>query len=616
MRTVILSIILLALATLVGRGQSAPQFEWGAVVRSNDLSSASGINVAYDIKAGPGGDVFIFGTFMSHATSAFKSIAYKHYDAEGTQTVVQSPNGALTTTSVSGNSNLFLYKLNAQGELLWQVTSNRGYIDGHYSQFTPTPDGGALLALTACFAGRNEFEDNRLVRIVNTNGSSTSAGSVTRPTYVNNTDQGVLVKIAPDGTAQWTRHFIRVDESLIDGNLANTALYINDLTLDASGNIWLAGRYLKAITLDRPDGTPVTLTPHNIAGWDGDAQETRGDALLLKLNSDGQYLWHLETTGIVDYQSAYGLHIAGNDLFLYGNIAGTPDDPTSQSSFLGHTLAPSDKTNAYSARLDISGSQPQARWVTLLKSLPQTNGKGGRIKITNLEFDSGALFLCGSLTGFIQVNGQNILANDAITGETSNYLLGFFIRQDPETGAIVGAYLDPSAGLAAEIENVAFRQNKYYAFGYALGSSWLHVYSDDFQPVAQYNLLSSGGATAWDAVFFDDRFITINRGRQMNAIGGTIAGGAPQALIADDPEAYSAYFLAYNLDGLQRETGIRNPGQERVTIDANTPVRLFAIDGQLRYAGPAGGIDRQPLPAGVYLLSAGGTAKKIIIGRH
>jgi hypothetical protein len=616
----ILSFIFIAFVTISGYGQ-APVFQWGAVVRSNDPTSISATNTAYNVKTNAAGDVFVFGTFASRATGEtgdYRFINYKRYDAQGNLSVLPSPEGAKTVATVTGNHNLFLYKLNKQGEIAWQVTSDRGYIDGNYMQFVPTVDGGVFLIMNARMVTDNEFGDSRLVRL---RGSDNQTKDVKLDSYQTNTLQGVAAKIAADGKVEWAKHIIRVDDGLIDGKLATIATYFNDIIADADGNYWLAGRYMKAITFNKPGGTTETFTPHNVAGWNGDSQESRGDALLVKLNPEGELLWKLATTGIVGYQSVNSLQYSKGALYLYGNIAATPDDPASSSTFFGHTLYPSDKINAYSARLDVSAGEPSAQWVTLLKSLPQTNGKGGRIKVTNICHDGGALFLCGSLTGFIEVNGNRILANDD-NSEYSNPLKGFIVRQDTASGGILGAVLDQAAGLAAEIREAAFRQNKIYAFGYTLGSSWLHVYDTSFNQTAGYNFLSSEGATAWDALFFDDRLITVNRGRNIGLMNGSILG-APAAFVSDDPPAYSAFFLSYQLDGLQGTAiGKVYPSSEAVDIIAlpsairiagHADVRIFSLTGTQFYAGRVNGEKEIALPAGLYVVTANGIATKTII---
>jgi hypothetical protein len=620
-----LFLAILALVALAGYGQ-APVFQWGAVVKANvtGAEATNPTNAAKSIKTNANGDVFISGTFTSNNTAAkgFTHIVCDHYDAAGVLTATESPEGAKVTLSASSNNeNLFLYKMDKQGQILWQVVSDRGYVDLHYSQIFPTGDGGVFAVINTRMCTGDEFEDLRLLRLV---GSDGQKKDVKLPDdYVSNTLQGVAAKIAADGKIEWVKHIIRVDDALIDGKNATTASYFNALVQDDDGNFWLGGRYVKAFTFDKPGGGAETLTPHNVAGWDGDSQKSRGDALLVKLNPQGELLWSLETSGTVDYQSINSLQYHDGALYIYGNIAAPSGSTTASSTFFGHTLSPTDKTNAWSACLDVSGEQPAVRWATLLKSLPQTNGKGGRIKVTNACYDNGALFLAGALTGIIEVNGDTVLANDATTGESANPLMGFFIHQDVETGEILGAHLDSSAGLAAEIENVAFRQDKIYAFGYSLGTTWLHVYNTDYERIDAYSLLAANGATAWDAIFFDDQLITINRGRQMSILGGSITG-APQAFINDSPQAYSAYFVAYQLD-LQRETGINLPASTAfdavklssltaaLRIAGNAAVKVFNLTGQQVYSGQVNGEKTIALPAGVYIVAANGKTTKTIV---
>jgi hypothetical protein len=606
-----------ALAALAGYGQ-APVFQWGAVVKSNVSGSENPTNAAKCIRTNAAGDVFVSGTFTSNNTDAkkFTHIICNHYDAAGTLASYTSPAGAkVTYSATSNNENWFLYKMNRQGQILWQVVSDRGYVDTHYSQIVPTTDGGLFAVLNVRLCTANEFEDDRLLRLT---GSDGVKKDVKLTSYVTNTLQGVAAKIAADGKIEWVKHIIRVDDALINGKSATTATYFNALECDPDGNYWLGGRYMKAITFDKPGGTTQTLTPHNVAGWDGDAQNSRGDALLVKLNPQGELLWSLETAGDVDYHAVNSLQLHDNALYAYGNIAAADTAPS--TTLFGHTLSPTTKTNAWSARLNVSADQPDADWVTLLKSLPQTNTKGGRIKVTNACYDNGAFFLAGSLTGFIEINGDTVLANDAETGTAANALMGFIVRQDPATGEILGAYLDPAAGLAAEIENVAFRQNKIYAFGYSLGVTWLHVYDADFRPLAGYSLLGANGATAWDALFLDDRLITLNRGRQACNITG-----APDALNSDVPQAYSAYILSHQLDGLQQRSGIGeinfdSPETVKITttpsairINGRADVKIFSLTGAIAYSGSVNGEKEIALPTGIYIVRANGRAAKVLV---
>jgi hypothetical protein len=507
---------------------------------------------------------------------------------------------------VGFNDNFFHYKMNLQGDVQWQIVSDRGNVELHYSPFTPTADGGVFAVLNVSVSGKGEFEDDRLLRLVRKKGSEAVTKKDLKWTgYETNTIQGAAAKIDADGNIEWIRHIIRVDDGKINGNAATTGTYFDALVADRDGNYWLSGRYLKPLTFDLPDGSTRTLTPHNVEGWNGDANYQRGDMLLVKLNPQGELLWHLETGGTVLYESINSLCYHDGALYLYGNLAATPGDPNSHTSLFGQRLYPTEKTNAFSARLDVSSSEPALQWLTLLQSLPQTNGAGGRIKVTRLRYENGALFLCGSVTGFVEVNGATVLSNDLTTGSDATALRAFVIRQDPKTGSIATALLDPAIGLAAETATVAFRQNRLYVFGYSSGVSWLHVYDEQFEPVASHNLFAASGATAWDALFLDDRFITVNRGRNVLAVNGYITG-APQALVRDDPPAFAAYFLAYRLDGLQH-TGI-----ETLPATGKNIVKIVTITGQIVYTGTVNGEKEITLPKGIYIISVNGKTRKII----
>jgi hypothetical protein len=619
-----LSFIITALISITAYGQQAPVFQWGAVLRSDLLTSENPINLATSIKANDNGDLFVSGTFTSNVNpkKGFSKISYNHYNAQGLVAKTPSPEGAKVSASATNNNeNFFLYKLNKQGGILWQVVSNRGYVSSHYSQVAPTPDGGAFVALTVRVVTGDEFEDNRLLRLVGADGTSMDIRWTERQT---NTLQGVAAKIDANGSIEWIKRFMKVDDGLIDGKSATIASYFDDIDVDSDGNYWLAGRYVKPITFDLPGGGTQTFTPHFVDGWNGDSQFTRGDALLVKLNPEGELLWKLETAGNIDYIAVNSLQYHNGQLFIYGNLSAPTGVADATVTLFGNTLNPTDRTNAWSACIDLSGNEPTARWVTLFKSLKQTNGYGGRIKVTAINYDNGALFVCGSLTGFIEVAGDTLLANDTQTGTSASYLMGFIIRQDPATGRILGKFMDPTGSLAAEIESVAFREGKVHAFGYALGGSWLHSYDEELTRITDATtFLQAGGATAWEAVFFDDQIVTVNRGRQIKDIGGTIYG-APQAFIDDDPPSYAAFILSYATDGMN-PTGIpvnayRHPNDltiitrpAAVRITGNAPVKIFTPAGILRFSGQVNGEREIPLPTGIYIVAANGTATKIII---
>jgi hypothetical protein len=506
-----------------GHAANSPEFQWGAVLRSNDTATASGLSGPNVIKVNASGELFTLGTFSSHTTNAYKYASYKHYDAAGTLTVKATPEGAPKETT-GANANLFLYKQDAQGQILWQVTSCWGNVAGAYSQVTPTSDGGALLAAKVQFTVSSAFAADTLLQLIDNSGAK---HAVLWTESTQNAYQIVAAKLSSSGQVQWVKHLVRVN----DAN-GTDAIRATGLEVGADGSYYLGGRYNDTITFDKAGGGTQQLTPRNAGG----------DFLLAKLDPDGSYLWSVEATGAIASQGINSMTLHRNALYLYGNVQG---DGATSSTLLGHAIVPSSLTdNAYSARIDVGGATPTARWVRLFNARAQTNTKGGRIKVTNINYDGGSVFLSGSFTGFIdKADGTAILANDLTSGTSAAQLTAFIIRQDPYTGEVLGQVRDDSTGIS-EAYAVALRGSKVHSYGYtSSGAAWYRAYNADFTGEAHYPLIAGG--TAFGGLFLDSALVALSRGRNATVIPGVTDGIANEA-----PPAFSAYFLSFGIDSL------------------------------------------------------------------
>ncbi|MDR1341749.1 MAG: FIVAR domain-containing protein [Prevotellaceae bacterium] len=536
-----LSLAILFTAALCAQQLSAansPEFQWGAVLRSNDESTTSGTNSPQFVKANAGGELFTLGTFTSHATNAYKYATYKHYDAAGALTERVTPQGALKT-STGANNNLFAYKHDTQGKVLWQVTSDRGDIAGSYSQITPTPDGGALLAVKVRFTNSNQFADDSLLQLIDNSGVKTGVkwtGYRKADSY-----QLVAAKISGSGQVEWVKHLIKVS----DGE-SSDAIRVMGLEAGSDGCYYLGGWYADTITLSKANGDEQRLIPHN----------TKGDILLLKLDPNGSFLYSVEAEGTIASQGINSMTLHKSALYIYGNVKADTAPTRRSATLLGHTITPSTlDDNAYSARIDIDGANPTAKWVTLFNARPQdstsTVNRGGRIKVTNINYDGGSVFLSGSFTGFIdKADGTQVLANDLATGATAAQLKAFIIRQDPYTGEVLGKVKDDSTGIS-EAYTVALRGSKVHAYGYTMSgtgvlnpSAWYRTYNADFTGETHQPLLAGG--TAFDGLFLDSTLLALARVRNATSIPGVTGGIATEA-----PPAFSAYFLAFGIDELK-----------------------------------------------------------------
>ena len=534
---------------------SRPEFQWGAVIRSNNTGSATPTTVTQAMSVSPdGSSVFTLNQFVTTAGGTNGAAAiYKRYDADSLRATQTAYGAVESSTTYSSKQNLLVYKLNRQGDIIWQLNSDCGQVDAAYSQITPTADGGLLLAIKACFSGEyGPNSDSTLLRLVENDGVTKHPLKWTNPITFN-ARHVILARIDADGHVRWIKPGITVDDRQLPGTSNTTgravdAIYVNGLEEDKDGNFYLAGRYVRDITLTKPDGSKITLSPRNTEGWNGDSQESRGDALLVKLDRNGDFLWNLETGGTLYYQSVGAITLANDRLFIFGN-AQAPAGQTGQSYFAiqRDTIYPSDKTGAYVARLDVSAGTPALQWFTLLNARQQTNARGGYVWTHNVDYDGGELLLTGRFTGFIDnADGSNILANDYPTGTTTTQK-GYIMRLNASTGKVLAAAVQGITGYY----RAAFRESRVYAFGYTLGSTFYHVYSPNLAAPTGTTLFSGGMATGWDAAFFDDQLITVHRTRQAAPYINGLAEG--YGLRAENAFAFSAYYTSHRMEGLQRQ---------------------------------------------------------------
>ncbi|MDR1022803.1 MAG: FIVAR domain-containing protein [Prevotellaceae bacterium] len=540
-----LSLAILFTAALCAQQLSAansPEFQWGAVLKSDNTASTSAQSTAAVAKANAAGEIFTFGSFSSNTNDSYTYATYKRYNAAGESTTKVTPAGAPKNTT-GANANLFLYKQDAQGNILWQVASSWGDVANAYSQVTPTADGGALLAVKVRFTVSKAFAGDTLLQLVDNSGAKVPllwTGS-TKNAY-----QIAAAKVSSSGQVQWLKHLIRVN----DAN-GTDAIRATGLEAGADGGYFLGGWYADTITFDKAGGGEQQLIPHN----------TGNDFLLVKLDPNGSLLYSVEAAGPIASQGINSMTLHKSALYIYGNVQADTAPNRRSATLLGHTITPSTLDfNAYSARIDIDGANPTARWVTLFNARPQTNEKGGRIKVTNIDYDGGSVFLSGSFTGFIdKADGMQVLANDITTGTATAQLTAFIIRQDPYTGEVLGQVKDDSTGIS-ETYAVALRGSKVHAYGYTMsGAAWYRTYSADFTGETHYPLLAGG--TAYDGLFLDSTLLALARGRNATSIPDITGGIADEA-----PAAFSAYFLSFGVGELKQPGNIFD--QLEKTIDS------------------------------------------------
>ena len=309
MKRATLLVLIIIGATYVLCAQSDPDWIWAKSAGGTTNYGDSGQEICTD----PSGNVYITGYYNGAAT--FGS----------------------TTLSSSGSQEIFIAKLDPNGNWLWAKSAG-GY--GYDSGRAVCVDSGGNCYITGYYSQTASFGSFYL-----------SGNSSTYSAYV--------AKLDPAGNFLWATRAA-----------STTTVTGESITTDGSGNVFIAG-YMEGTA------TFGTLPPLVGAG--------RSDFLVAKLNSSGNWLWAVKGGGS-SYDRAYGIDLDGS-----GNIyaAGYFQNTATFGSFTVTSGGQWDD-DALVAKLDASGN-----WLWLAQ------GSGTNRGIVNgMDTDSsGNTYVTGFIMG-------------------------------------------------------------------------------------------------------------------------------------------------------------------------------------------------------------------------
>jgi hypothetical protein len=237
--------------------------------------------------------------------------------------------------TASGNTDLFVQKLDAAGNFIWakhiggigaNIRTNRGktialdshgdvYIGGHFDKtvdFDPNGGGSQLSAI----------------------GTSVDA---------------FILKLRANGNFLWAKAFGGVGRD-----------QVNSITIDAQDNVCTTGNFYKTVDFDPGVGTYM-LTATSSQG-----------IFVSKLNSNGNFIWAKKVSGDDPIQAfSIGTNEA-NDIYITGSFEGTADfDPGSGVVNLTSSSSNNSTSDAYLLKLDMNGVY---QWVKQVKGSSYVSG--------------------------------------------------------------------------------------------------------------------------------------------------------------------------------------------------------------------------------------------------
>ncbi|MBN8694169.1 MAG: T9SS type A sorting domain-containing protein [Bacteroidetes bacterium] len=356
---------------------------------------------AYAIATDASGNVYTTGSFQG--TSDF------------------DPGVGIFNLTSTGSNDIFISKLDANGNFLWAKTIGSAGSDvGKGINI----DGTGNINITGSFQGTVDFDPNtgttnltsfgsndifvlklspagNLVWAKNMGGSSDdvgysisadASGNVFTSGYFMSTadfdpagttyalnasggnQDGFISKLDASGNFVWAKQ--------IRGTGSSQQVFVNSITLDGAGNICVGGSFIGTVDFD-PSATSSTITALNM------------DIYIIKLDASGNLIWTKTMGGVSGSNTANKVAVdAANNIYATGYFDQTTDFDPSVSAF---TMTSAGAIDTYVLKLDASGNFV---WAKRMGSSSSDEGKSivissaGEVYTTgyysnNADFDPG-----------------------------------------------------------------------------------------------------------------------------------------------------------------------------------------------------------------------------------
>lgn len=409
------------------------------------------------------------------------------------------------------NNNLSLVKTDLQGRFLWAVYSSSGDIASNNGGVVALPDGSVMLSVVIRHTDNLRTQPLCFV-------DATGQETIVDWRLANEEDkrwyQGLLIKVSQEGVIEWTK-LINVSHAPVaaatgeHADHTSAAFYLSGMASDASGHVYVAGRYVVPITIDGN-----TLTPHNTEGWNGDSQQTRGDMFIAKFDAQGNLVRKLTTTGVAYAEGNASITCAQGDLWLTMTATGTSDGSCA-IALDGHQMPlPDDQQNVVVARLD---TDLHVRWLS--------QWQGGKVQERNASMQNTTLTVAGNHVWFTgQCNGRYTDGSHAVATVTGNVREGILVKMDASTGEWLTATTSKMAfpsmknGIQGYKGSFASDDGQHaYVLGETFGGECITLLSFDAATLAGEEMVTliGGGSmpTAQKCIATGNTLYTLSRGR-------------------------------------------------------------------------------------------------------
>lgn len=486
--------------------------------------------------------------------------------------------------ATSGNDNLLLTKVNADGTAAWHVYSKQGRVAN--ASAATTSDGGVVVAAVTSFTAFNakdatDIPANSILDIVDADNHTTTIEKAFAGSSVYDI---VVLKISADGHLDWFKHFAADDASSLTAKIA----------VDNVDNIYIGGQHAKTLSF----------------GENAVAARSAKSLYLVKLDNAGNFVKSFDISGTDAEDYIDAVTFADGKIFVAGRVKAKTKGNT--IAFADITLAPTTFDDVFAAAFS---TDLVPVWASIANSVAASDGKHTS-QVKGIDVSEGFVLVSGLVKGGYTAAG----ATDAVTMSSGTKLEGMVIGFSVADGALSKGVC-VSEGISG-LYSATIKGNKIYAFGYNIanadkqGSSLFEFDGENANEnvIATTNEPASAGyPTTFYAKFVNSSLLAGVRakGKGINVLGNVydytnqkdftatvmsinlkdVFGGISTTETADDARIWAV------------------SGAVKISVASPTSVAVYNVAGQIVAKRIVTDETTIALPAGFYIVNG----KKVVV---
>lgn len=335
--------------------------------------------------------------------------------------------------ATSGNDNLLLTKVNADGTAAWHVYSKQGRVAN--ASAATTSDGGVVVAAVTSFTAFNakdatDIPANSILDIVDADNHTTTIEKAFAGSAVYDI---VVLKISANGHLDWSKHFAADDASSLTAKIA----------VDNADNIYIGGQHAKTLSF----------------GENAVAARSAKSLYLVKLDNVGNFVKSFDISGTDAEDYIDAVTFADGKIFVAGRVKAKAEGNT--IAFADITLAPTTFDDVFAAAFS---TDLVPVWASIANSVAASDGKHTS-QVKGIDVSEGFVLVSGLVKGGYKAAG----ATDAVTMSSGTKLEGMVIGFSVADGALSKGVC-VSEGISG-LYSATIKGNKIYAFGYNIANA-------------------------------------------------------------------------------------------------------------------------------------------------